>query len=79
MIYTSLGWCMSNDHDNCPGYYRSKINPNIVDMCFCECHQKGEIVRDPEKLENDAWISCLAIAGLTVIFLFGVIFALVFL
>jgi hypothetical protein len=79
MIYTALGWCASNDHQNCPGYYRSKVNPNIVDLCFCECHTEGNEMRDPEQVENEAWISCLAIAGLTVIFGLGVIFALIFL
>jgi hypothetical protein len=38
-----------------------------------------KIMRDPVEIENEAWISCLAVAGLTVIFMLGVIFALVFL
>jgi hypothetical protein len=36
-------------------------------------------MREPEIVENEAWIGCLAVAGLTVIFMLGVIFALVFL
>jgi hypothetical protein len=80
MIHTSLGWCINKDKcAACPGYYRSKIDTNVVDMCFCECHSKLKSLKEYEKLENDAWIGCLAVAGLGVIFLLGVIFAVVFL
>jgi hypothetical protein len=36
-------------------------------------------MRDPEQVEDEVWTGCLAVAALTIIFMLGVIVALVFL
>jgi len=36
-------------------------------------------MREPEQVEDEVWTGCLAVAGLTIMFMVGVIFALVFL
>ena len=40
-----LGWCITGHHTDCP----INITANI---CMCECHNKKEVINEPEKAVN---------------------------